>query len=250
MPMISDEKRLSQAVPALVEWYAAHKISMPWREDPTPYHVWISEIMLQQTRIEAAIPYYYRFLEALPDIPSLAAVEDDKLLKLWQGLGYYSRARNLKKAAVEILDRYDGRLPADAKALRGLPGIGDYTAGAIASIAYGLPEPAVDGNVLRVVMRLTACDDDILAPSTRKRVAEMLRAVYPSGADAAALTALPGVGQAKAEAIVRYRAEHGFFAALQDVAAVSGISQRMVESWAGLACVQPPVKEQEEHSLG
>ena len=188
MPMISDEKRLSQAVPALVEWYAAHKISMPWREDPTPYHVWISEIMLQQTRIEAAIPYYYRFLEALPDIPSLAAVEDDKLLKLWQGLGYYSRARNLKKAAVEILDRYDGRLPADAKALRGLPGIGDYTAGAIASIAYGLPEPAVDGNVLRVVMRLTACDDDILAPSTRKRVAEMLRAVYPSGADAAALT--------------------------------------------------------------
>lgn len=186
--MMTDHERLAQAVPALISWYEANRISMPWREDPTPYHVWISEIMLQQTRIEAAIPYYHRFLAALPDIPALAAVEEDRLLKLWQGLGYYSRARNLKKAAVEILERFDGRLPADAKALRSLPGIGDYTAGAIASIAYGLPEPAVDGNVLRVVMRLTACDEDILAPATRKRVAALLRGVYPTGAEAAALT--------------------------------------------------------------
>ena len=172
----------------LLQWYREHARDLPWRRTPDPYRVWVSEIMLQQTRVAAVLGYFARFMAAFPTIQDLADAPEDVLMKQWQGLGYYSRARNLKKAAVEILDRYDGRLPADAKALRGLSGIGDYTAGAIASIAYGLPEPAVDGNVLRVVMRLTACDDDILAPSTRKRVAEMLRAVYPSGADAAALT--------------------------------------------------------------
>lgn len=179
---------LAQAAPRLVEWYAAHRVSLPWREDPTPYHVWISEIMLQQTRIEAAIPYYHRFLAALPDVAALAAVDDDALMKLWQGLGYYSRARNLKKAALAVMERYGGALPADVDALLALPGVGEYTAGAIASIAFGLPEPAVDGNVLRVVMRLTACDDDIMSTATRRAVTAALREIYPGGRDAAALT--------------------------------------------------------------
>ena len=144
--------------------------------------------MLQQTRIEAVRGYYARFLEALPDLSALAAVEEDRLLKLWEGLGYYSRARNLKKAAVQVMERWGGELPRRAEELKTLPGVGDYTAGAIASIAYGEPEPAVDGNVLRVVMRLLACRDDVLLPATRRRVTELLRAVYPRGEEAALLT--------------------------------------------------------------
>ena len=179
---------LAPAVPRVVAWYDAHKVALPWRQDPTPYHVWISEIMLQQTRIEAAIPYYHRFLAALPDVAALARVEDDVLMKLWQGLGYYSRARNLKRAAQAIMERHGGRLPADAAALRTLPGVGDYTAGAIASIAFGLPEPAVDGNVLRVMMRLIACNDDVMSTATRRAVTAALREVYPAGDEAAALT--------------------------------------------------------------
>ncbi|MBQ1792144.1 MAG: A/G-specific adenine glycosylase, partial [Oscillospiraceae bacterium] len=140
--------RVKEAASRICEWYAASRRVLPWREDPTPYHTWIAEIMLQQTRIEAVIPYYQRFLKALPDIPSLAAVSEDRLLKLWEGLGYYSRARNLKKAAMLLTENYGGELPASAEELRKLPGIGDYTAGSIASISFGLPEPAVDGNVL------------------------------------------------------------------------------------------------------
>ena len=161
---------------------------MPWRSDPTPYHVWISEIMLQQTRIEAVIPYYERFLKAFPDVRALAAAEDDRLMKLWEGLGYYSRARNLKKAAEIVARDFGGELPRRAEELRRLPGIGDYTAGAVASIAYGEAEPAVDGNVLRVAARLGALADDVMQPSVRRRITEALRGVYPTGPDAADLT--------------------------------------------------------------
>ncbi len=180
----------------LLDWYASHARKLPWRADADPYHIWISEIMLQQTRIEAAIPYYQRFIAELPDIRSLAAVDDERLMKLWEGLGYYSRARNLKKAAQEIVERYAGVMPADYEALLGLSGVGTYTAGAIASLAFGLPEPAVDGNVLRVLMRLTGDDSDILRETTRKRVRAELRQIYPSGARAAAMTqALMELGQ-------------------------------------------------------
>ena len=185
---MTDGEIIQAAAERLVSWYRANRRELPWRREPSPYRVWVAEIMLQQTRIEAVIGYYRRFLDALPDLPALAAVEEDRLLKLWEGLGYYSRARNLKKTAVRVMERYGGELPRAAAELKTLPGIGDYTAGAIASIAYGEPEPAVDGNVLRVVMRLLACPDDVLLPATRRRVTELLRAVYPRGEDAALLT--------------------------------------------------------------
>jgi A/G-specific adenine glycosylase len=142
--------------------------------------------MLQQTRIEAVLPYYERFLSVCPSVKHLAEIDDEELMKLWEGLGYYSRARNLKKAAVAIMEKYDGELPADYQALLSLPGIGEYTAGAIASIAFGLPEPAVDGNVLRVIARLTADESDVLKPSTKRRVTEALRDIYPRDAVGAA----------------------------------------------------------------
>jgi A/G-specific adenine glycosylase len=144
--------------------------------------------MLQQTRIEAVIPYYARFLEALPDIAALANAGEDRLMKLWEGLGYYSRARNLQKAAKRVLENFGGELPRDAKTLRTLPGIGDYTAGAIASIAYGEPEPAVDGNVLRVMTRVLARPDDIMLPRTRAEIAALLKEQYPRGERTGLLT--------------------------------------------------------------
>ena len=149
--------------PALLEWFYKNRRSLPFREDPTPYHVWLSEVMLQQTRVSAVLPYYYRFLEALPDIPALAACEEEKLHKLWEGLGYYSRVRNLLVCA-----QYGGQLPADYAALLALPGIGEYTAGAIASISFGLPVPAVDGNVLRVFSRLYNDPGVITEPAVKK----------------------------------------------------------------------------------
>jgi len=179
---------LSRCVGPLLDWYRLHRRALPWREDAEPYRVWISEIMLQQTRIEAVIPYYERFLRELPTVQELASVPEERLLKLWEGLGYYSRARNLQKAAQILMSDYGGCLPRSAAELRNLPGVGAYTAGAIASIAFGEPEPAVDGNVLRVVMRLTACDDDVLSSATRDRVAEQLREVYPRGPEAGLLT--------------------------------------------------------------
>ena len=182
------DERIREAVRRISEWYAASRRVLPWREDPTPYHTWIAEIMLQQTRIEAVIPYYTRFLEELPDVPSLAAVSEDRLLKLWEGLGYYSRARNLKKAAMLLTEKYGGELPASAEELRKLPGIGDYTAGSIASISFGLPEPAVDGNVLRVMTRMLACAEDIAKAPVRRKTAELLRAAYPAGRKAGILT--------------------------------------------------------------
>ena len=181
-------ERLAAVVEPLSAWYRDNRRALPWREDPSPYHVWLSEIMLQQTRIAAVIPYYLRFLEAFPTPEALAAVEDEKLMKLWEGLGYYSRARNLKAAAIRIVEDFGGDLPADYKALLSLPGVGEYTAGAIASIAFGLPEPAVDGNVLRVVMRLCDCHEDVTRPDVKKRVTETLRSIYPSGEEAGILT--------------------------------------------------------------
>ena len=154
--------------PALLHWFHANHRILPFRSDPTPYHVWLSEIMLQQTRVSAALPYYERFLTALPDIPALAACEEEKLHKLWEGLGYYSRVRNLQKAAKLVCAQYGGELPADYDALRALPGIGDYTAGAIASISFGLPVPAVDGNVLRVFSRLYNDDRLITDPKVKR----------------------------------------------------------------------------------
>ena len=163
----------------LLAWYNEEKRDLPWRRDPTPYHVWLSEIMLQQTRVAAVLGYYRRFLDALPTVADLAACGEDALMKLWQGLGYYSRARNLQKAARVITTDYGGVFPGDYAAIRALPGVGDYTAGAISSIAFGLPHPAVDGNVLRVVSRLTADGRDINDPATKRSVTQALETVIP-----------------------------------------------------------------------
>jgi len=184
----NDLSLLRACIQPLTDWYAVNRRELPWRSEPTPYTVWISEIMLQQTRIEAVIPYYLRFLRELPDVAALAACDEERLLKLWEGLGYYSRARNLKNAAETVMADFGGELPRTAAALRTLPGIGDYTAGAIASIACGEGEPAVDGNVLRVVMRLLACSDDVMSQKTRSAVSEALRRIYPRGEAAALLT--------------------------------------------------------------
>ncbi len=181
-------ERLSELSAPLLSWYAENKKALPWRADATPYHVWVSEIMLQQTRTAAVIPYYERFLRELPTVSALASVSDERLMKLWEGLGYYSRARNLKKAAQILVDSYDAKLPDTLPALLSLPGIGEYTAGAIASIAFGLPEPAVDGNVLRVVMRYLGCRADITSPAVKTQVAAGLRAIYPSGEEAGLFT--------------------------------------------------------------
>ncbi len=179
---------MKEIVPLIISWYQQNRKELPWRKDADPYSVWISEIMLQQTRIEAVIPYYHRFLCELPNVCALAACDDDRLMKLWEGLGYYSRARNLKKAAALILSEYGGCLPQTAAELKKIPGIGDYTAGAVASIAFGQPEPAVDGNVLRVVSRITASEADITLLSTKRTVADQLRRVYPTGREAGMLT--------------------------------------------------------------
>ena len=165
---------------ALLPWYREHKRDLPWRADREPYHVWVSEIMLQQTRVEAVKGYYARFLDRLPDIAALAACDDDELHKLWEGLGYYSRVRNLKKAAQVIMESHGGIFPSDHTAILALPGIGDYTAGAISSIAFGQPSPAVDGNVLRVLSRLRADAEPVDLPALKKRVQRELAEIYPT----------------------------------------------------------------------
>lgn len=172
-------------IPApLLLWYGQNKRELPWRENPTPYRVWVSEIMLQQTRVEAVKEYYLRFMQALPTVEALATCEEEKLLKLWEGLGYYSRARNLQKAAKQILLNYGGVFPSDYNSLKSLSGIGSYTAGAIASIAYGQPIAAVDGNVFRVASRLEENDSVISDPKYRKYLEETLSAVYPESGEA------------------------------------------------------------------
>ena len=168
-----------EMIERLLEWFAVSARVLPWREDPSPYHVWVSEIMLQQTRVEAVKPYYERFLTALPSVQELAACEEDRLLKLWEGLGYYSRVRNMQRAAQIITERYEGKIPSDYEVLKTLPGIGSYTAGAIASIAFSLPVPAVDGNVLRVMARLQEDSADILKASTKSRVEKELLPLMP-----------------------------------------------------------------------
>lgn len=169
-------------VEPLLEWFDANKRELPWRQNPKPYYVWISEIMLQQTRVEAVKGYFHKFIETLPDIYSLSNVEEDKLLKLWEGLGYYNRARNLKKAACQIMEEYNGNLPESYEQLLKLSGIGTYTAGAIASIAFGIQVPAVDGNVLRVTKRLAGSFDDILKSSVKKELENSLGGIIPKRA--------------------------------------------------------------------
>lgn len=163
----------------LLSWYDRCRRILPWREDPQPYHVWLSEIMLQQTRVEAVKEYYSRFLRELPTIRDLAAASEDKLLKLWEGLGYYNRVRNLQKAARACVEQYDGQLPGDFEELKRLPGVGEYTAGAIGSIAFGLPVTAVDGNVFRVMTRLTADSSDVTSPETKKRITALVQDLQP-----------------------------------------------------------------------
>lgn len=163
-------------------WYAEHKRQLPWRQDKEPYHVWVSEIMLQQTRVEAVKGYYARFLAALPTINALAGCDDDVLYKLWEGLGYYSRVRNMKKAAGVIQEAHGGVFPEEYEKIRALPGIGDYTAGAICSICFDKPTPAVDGNVLRVIARLTDDAAPIDLPAYKTGVRQRLAHVYPKAA--------------------------------------------------------------------
>ena len=167
---------------SLLPWYEENRRDLPWRKDKDPYHIWVSEIMLQQTRVEAVKGYYARFLEALPDIASLASADDELLHKLWEGLGYYNRVRNLKKAALQIMERHGGIFPGTHAEVSDLSGIGPYTAGAICSIAFNLPTPAVDGNVLRVISRLTDDPTPIDKPAFRKAITDSLTAVYPDRA--------------------------------------------------------------------
>ena len=166
----------------LLPWYYANKRDLPWRQDKEPYHVWLSEIMLQQTRVEAVKGYYHRFLEVLPTIEALAQCDDDVLYKLWEGLGYYSRVRNLKKAAQVIVRDYEGTFPEEYEKVLALPGIGEYTAGAICSIAYDQPVPAVDGNVLRLVSRLMEDGTPIDLPACKTEVRQRLERIYPENA--------------------------------------------------------------------
>ena len=170
---------LSQLPIPLLSWYRDNARDLPWRHDPTPYRVWVSEIMLQQTRVAAVLGYYARFMEAFPTVRELADAPEEQLMKLWQGLGYYSRARNLQKAARQIMTEHGGVFPSDYDAIRALPGVGDYTAGAIASIAFGQPVPAVDGNLLRVTARLLGDETDITSGRGKKHFTEAIRAVMP-----------------------------------------------------------------------
>lgn len=177
-----DAQVLKELPAVLLPWYQTAKRDLPWRQDRVPYHVWLSEIMLQQTRVEAVKGYYSRFLEQLPTIEALASCDDELLHKLWEGLGYYSRVRNLKKAAIRIMEDYGGIFPREYADVRALPGIGDYTAGAICSICFNEPTPAVDGNVLRVISRITEDATPIDLPQQKRAVRDALAAVYPAEA--------------------------------------------------------------------
>lgn len=182
VPVLLEPKELQALADPLVEWFRKHKRALPWREDPSAYRVWVSEIMLQQTRVEAVRPFYARFMKELPTVEKLAVAEEEKLLKLWEGLGYYNRVRNMQKAARQIMDEFSGEFPRQYDQIRSLSGIGSYTAGAIASFAYGIPKPAVDGNVLRVLSRILASEDDIMKQSTKTKIEYMLEGVIPKEA--------------------------------------------------------------------
>lgn len=178
--MTSDFDFKKIAEPLLL-WFSGNARTLPWREEVTPYRVWVSEIMLQQTRVEAVKPFFERFMKALPTVEALAECEEEKLLKLWEGLGYYNRVRNMQEAAKTVVQEFAGEFPADYEKLLKLKGIGSYTAGAVSSIAYGLPVPAVDGNVLRIIMRISADDSDIMKQSVKKEVENIIRSVIPEG---------------------------------------------------------------------
>ena len=176
------QERIQSCISPLLKWFIQNRRMFPWRQDKDPYHVWVSEIMLQQTRIEAAKEYYIRFMKELPDVQSLCDVSQEKLLKLWEGLGYYSRAKNLHKAAKAIVEQYSGHFPDHYRDLLKLSGIGEYTAGAIASICFGEKVPAVDGNVLRVLSRILGSDKNVLLPEVKKEMTALLCAVMPEEA--------------------------------------------------------------------
>lgn len=178
----------------LLLWFAVARRDMPWRNTRDPYGIWVSEVMLQQTQVDTVRDYWIRFMERFPTVESLATAHLDAVLKAWEGLGYYSRARNLHKAARALVERHGGVLPADPAALRALPGFGPYTAGAVAAIAFGLPEPAVDGNVLRVLSRLADCHEDVTLPATRKRFEDLARQLTPPGRASAFAQALMELG--------------------------------------------------------
>ena len=178
------DELLSRLPQAVLGWYEKNKRILPWRQTRDPYKIWVSEIMLQQTRVEAVKGYYSRFLEALPTVQALAACDDDALHKLWEGLGYYSRVRNMKKCAQVVCARYGGQFPRDREAILDLPGIGPYTAGAVCSIAFDLPTPAVDGNVLRLVSRFRDDNRPIDTPKVKEEVTEDLAKIYPKEAGA------------------------------------------------------------------
>ncbi len=170
---------MKNCITLILHWYQEHKRELPWRKDIDPYHIWISEIMLQQTRIEAVIDYYNRFMERVPDIKSLSEISEDELLKLWEGLGYYSRARNLKKAAIHIMEKYDGIFPNHYEDILSLPGIGEYTAGAISSICFQLPHASIDGNVMRVYSRIHNLDIDVRDLKVKKDIKKKIEEILP-----------------------------------------------------------------------
>ena len=172
-------ENLNYNVEPLLKWYQLNKRDLPWRRTKDPYHIWVSEIMLQQIRVEAVKPYYERFLTMLPTVKDLADADEETILKLWEGLGYYSRGRNMQKAAIQVMEEYDGKFPADHGKLLKLKGIGPYTAGAVGSIAFGLPVPAVDGTALRVMSRITADASDISLQSTKKDWEERIANILP-----------------------------------------------------------------------
>ena len=182
VPVVLQHESLYCMVNPLINWYRQNKRELPWRDIRDPYRIWISEIMLQQTRVEAVKPFYTRFLNELPTVSDLAEAKEDKLLKLWEGLGYYNRVRNMQKAAQQIIKLHGGVFPKEYDAIRNLTGIGNYTAGAISSFAFGIPKPAVDGNVLRVISRITGSYDDIMKASTKTKVEEQLEEVIPQDA--------------------------------------------------------------------
>lgn len=179
VPVILEQEQLKEIVQPIVSWYRENKRQLAWRENVSAYRVWVSEIMLQQTRVEAVKPFYDRFLKELPTVKDLAEAEEDKLLKLWEGLGYYNRVRNMQKAAVQVMEEFHGEFPKTYEEVLSLSGIGNYTAGAICSFAYGIPKPAVDGNVLRVISRVIASEEDIMKPAVRTKIEYMLDGVIP-----------------------------------------------------------------------
>lgn len=182
-----DRENFTQSV---LNWYDQGHRDLPWRHTKDPYRIWVSEIMLQQTRAETVISYYERFLDRYPDVQHLADAPEEELLKQWEGLGYYTRARSLQKAAKLIVETYGGQMPADVEKLRALPGVGDYTAGAIASIAFGIPAAAVDGNVERVICRWDAVEDEVGTPAVRRKIAARTQELVPADRPGAFANAL------------------------------------------------------------